>query len=148
MTILIVILVLVFFSICTLLIIRQIPTEPTPTNATSLNSADPFFYGNLTVLGNVNSQLLCKPYQSSLLSIRFTDTQTGAQVAYDFPSYFPQLGPSGNYTVALMREHTYNVTVDYYRGSSDGQFYHATDSVGTFTVHSLGGEAVVRKDFP
>jgi len=106
------------------------------------------FHGDVTVSGWVHSQLLCKPYQSSLLRIQFTDIQTGTQTPYDFPSIFPILRPSGNYSVALMNEHTYNVTIDYYRGSPSGHFSHATDFVGRFTVHALSGETVVSKDFP
>ncbi len=106
------------------------------------------FHGDVTVSGWVHSQLLCKPYQSSLLRIQFTDIQTGTQTPYDFPSIFPILRPSGNYSVALMNEHTYNVTIDYYRGSTEGQFYHATDFVGCFTVHTLSGETAVSKNFP
>jgi hypothetical protein len=106
------------------------------------------FHGDVTVSGWVHSQLLCKPYQSSLLRIQFTDIQTGTQTPYYFLSIFPILSPSGNYSVALMNEHTYNVTIDYYRGSPEGQFYHTTDFVGCFTVHTLSGETVVSKDFP
>lgn len=106
------------------------------------------FNGDVTVSGWVNSQRLCEPYQSSLLRIQFTDIQTGTQTPHDFPSIFPILSPSGNYSVILMKEHTYNVTIDYYRGSPEGHFYHATDFVGRFTVHTLDGETVVSKDFP
>ena len=103
--------------------------------------------GTVIVSGRANSAALFMPFPSSLISITFTDTQTDANTTYDFnfpppPTLDPQEYSFGNYTVILMNQHTYNVTVRYY-----GNMERFADYVGTFTVAEPAGQTAIIKDF-
>lgn len=108
--------------------------------------------GDIVVSGQANSAALFQPFPSSLISITFTDTQTDANTTYDFnfpPP--PTLNPFGNYTVILMNQHTYNVTISYYGGPSAesiaAEMDRFSDYVGTFTVAVPPGQTQMTKNF-
>ena len=99
--------------------------------------------------GQASSADLFQPFPSSLISIMFTDTQTDVNTTYDFnfppppqPTLDPQEYSFGNYTVILMNQHTYNVTISYY-----GMLERLADYVGTFTVAAPAGQTAITKDF-
>jgi hypothetical protein len=103
--------------------------------------------GTVIVSGQANSAALFMPFPSSLISITFTDAQTDANTTYDFnfpppPTLDPQKYSFGNYTVILMNQHTYNVTVSYY-----GNMDRFADYVGSFTVAVPAGQTAITKDF-
>ena len=104
--------------------------------------------GNILVSGQASSADLFQPFPSGLISIKFTDTQTDANTTYDFnfpPP--PTLNPFGNYTVILMNERTYNVTISYYGGFPEGHPQTFSDYVGTFTVAVPPGQTQMTKNF-
>jgi hypothetical protein len=99
--------------------------------------------GDIVVSGRASSAPLFMPFPSSLISITFTDTQTDANTTYDFNFPPPPTpNPFGNYTVILMNQHNYNVTVSYY-----GNMVKLADYVGTFTVAVPAGQTAITKDF-
>ena len=87
---------------------------------------------------------------TSLIGIQFIDTQTGINTSYNFnfPSP-PTLNPLGNYTVTLINQHTYNVTISYYGGypSTSNYMDQFSDYVGNFTVDVPAGQTQLIKNF-
>ena len=106
----------------------------------------------ITVSGEVYSGLM---FPSSVVDIKFTDVQTGSKTSFAFfpNNYPPESGiiggtvSSGNYSVVLINEHTYNVTVTYYIGPNSKNAFLNTESVGNFTVVEPVGETAISKDF-
>jgi hypothetical protein len=87
---------------------------------------------------------------SSLIGIQFTDIQTGTKTSFSF-SFTPPLSSTnaiGVYSVTLMNEHTYNVTISYYWGPSFSNVSQFTDDISNFTVYAPDGETAISKDFP
>jgi hypothetical protein len=127
----IVIVVLVVSSVGALIFYQQL--TPTP-------SADA-----ITVSGLASSGALSQPFPTSLQRIEFADTQTGTVTIFHFP--FPQQSnnPTGNYSVSLKNEHTYNVYISYYHGFPPNM-EPETDYFTTFTVHSPTGQKAISKD--
>ncbi len=127
------------------------------TNASSVVSvlsAD-LTAGTVIVSGKANSAALFGPFPSRLISIIFTDTQTDANTTYDFnfpppsqPIFDPMAYSFGNYTVILMNQHTYKVTISYYGGPSPSSMQVFSDNVGKFTVAVPPEQTQVTKDFP
>jgi len=105
--------------------------------------------GTVIVTGQANSNALFQPIGSSLISIKFTDIQTGTNVSYtfNFPPP-PSLNPFGNYSVTLMNQHTYSVTLIYYGGPSPNHMQVFSDNVGKFTAAVPPGQTQITKDFP
>jgi hypothetical protein len=103
---------------------------------------------NVTVSGTVDSRSLSQPFLTSLQTIEFTDTQTGANVSFRFP--FPAQGdnPVGNYSVTLQDGHTYSVDLSYYTGPRIGGMIPHTDNLGTYTVQAPTGTTSITQDFP
>jgi hypothetical protein len=108
----------------------------------------------ITVSGEVDSIPLSEPWPSSLIEIQFTDVQTGSSTSFDFSKNYPPItgiigGNSaiGDYSVVLINEHTYNVTVTYYSGPSAGNVLISTEYIGNFTVVAPAGETAISKDF-
>ena len=128
----IVIVVLVVSSVGALIFYQQL--TPTP-------SADA-----ITVSGLASSGALSQPFPTSIQTIEFADTQTGTVTTFHF-SFAPQSNnPTGNYSVSLKNEHTYNVFIRYYHGIPPNM-EPESDFFTTFTVHALDGEKVISKDF-
>ncbi len=105
--------------------------------------------GNVTVSGRASSAALYL-WATSLISIQFIDTQTGTNTSYDFnfpPP--PTLNPFGNYTVTLLNQHTYNVTISYYGYGPSGSSYmeQFSDYIGSFTVALPTGQTQITKNF-
>jgi hypothetical protein len=103
----------------------------------------------VTVSGQASSAALYM-WGSSLISIQFIDTQTGTNTSYNFnfpPP--PTLNPFGNYTVTLLDQHTYNVTISYYGSGPSGSTYmdQFSDYIGNFTVDAPAGQTQVTKNF-
>ena len=116
--------------------------------AVNVSSVLSVLCADVTVSGQVGSTALSQPYLSSLIGIQFTDIQTGTKTSFDF--HFPpppSLNPFGNYSVALMSEHTYRVTISYYTGPSSNNMWQTADDIGNFTVHVPSGETAISKDF-
>ena len=103
---------------------------------------------NVAVSGTVDSRSLSQPFLTSLQTIEFTDTQTGANVSFRFP--FPAQGdnPVGNYSVTLQDGHTYSVDLSYYTGPRIGGMIPHTDNLGTYTVQAPAGTTSITKNFP
>lgn len=104
--------------------------------------------GAITVSGKAGSNALSEPFLSSLIGIQFTDTQTGTKTSFDF--HFPPpptLNPFGTYSVILMNEHTYNVTISYYIGPTANNMTPKVDYIGNFTVQAPTGKTAVTKNF-
>jgi hypothetical protein len=53
----------------------------------------------------------------------------------------------GNYSVVLMKDHAYDVTIAYYGGPSAGNVSSETDFVGSFTVQAPAGEIAIIENF-
>ena len=100
----------------------------------------------IAVSGKASSGALSQPFPTSIQRIEFVDTQTGTVTTFHFP--FPQQSnnPTGNYSVSLKNEHTYNVFISYYHGIPP-KMEPETDFFTTFTVHAPDGEKGVSKDF-
>ena len=128
----VIIIVLVVSSIGALIFYHQL----TPTL-----SADA-----ITVSGKASSGALSQPFPTSIQTIEFADTQTGTVTTFHFP--FPQQtnNPTGNYSVSLKNEHTYNVFISYYHGIPPNM-EPETDFFATFNVHAPDGEKAISKDF-
>ena len=103
--------------------------------------------GDVTVSGTVDSRSLSQPFRTSLQTIEFTDTQTGANVSFHFP--FPAQGdnPVGDYSVTLQDGHTYSVDLSYYTGPRVGGMIPHTDNLGTYTVQAPVGTTSITKNF-
>jgi|GEM_PF-1754008 len=106
-------------------------------------------HGDITVSGEASSAALCEPFFTSLTGIHFTDIQTRTATSFNFPSTSPRsVNPFGEYSVILMNEHTYNVTISYYCGPSYVNMNsQVTDFVGNFTVNAPVGETAISQDF-
>ena len=106
----------------------------------------------ITVSGLVYSGLM---FPSSLISIQFTDVQTGFKTSFAFfpNNYPPETGIIGGtvsgaaYSVVLINEHIYNVTASYYIGPNSQNVLLNTEPVGSFTVVAPAGETAISKDF-
>ena len=106
----------------------------------------------ITVSGWVYSGLM---FPSSLVDIQFTDVQTGSKTSFAFfpNNYPPETGIIGGtvsgavYSVVLINEHTYSVTVTYYIGPNSQNVLLNTESVGNFTVVAPAGETAISEDF-
>jgi len=106
----------------------------------------------ITLSGLVYSGLM---FPSSLVSIQFTDVQTGFKTSFAFfpNNYPPETGIIGGtvsgsvYSVVLINEHIYNVTVSYYIGPNSQNVLLNTEPVGSFTVVAPAGETAISKDF-
>ena len=103
---------------------------------------------NVAVSGTADSRSLSQPFLTSLQTIEFTDTQTGANASFRFP--FPTHGnnPVGNYSVTLQDGHTYSVDLSYYTGPTTSNMYPHTDNLGTYTVQAPAGTTSITKNFP
>jgi hypothetical protein len=102
----------------------------------------------VTVSGKANSNGLSGPWPSSLIGIQFTDIQTGTETCFNF--HFPpppSLNPSGTYSVVLMNEHTYDVTISYYTGNTVKSMFQDVMDFGNFTVHAPAGVTAITKNF-
>jgi hypothetical protein len=123
---------LVVSSISALIFYQQL--TPTP-------SADA-----ITVSGIASSAALSQPFPTSLQRIEFSDTQTDTVTTFHFS--FPQQSnnPTGNYSVSLKNEHTYNVYISYYHGFPPNM-KPETDYFITFTVHTPTGQKAISKNF-
>jgi hypothetical protein len=121
-------------------------------NASLVVSVYPQSGKRVTVTGLVYSGLM---FPSSLVDIQFTDVQTGSKTSFAFfpNNYPPETGiiggtvSSGNYSVVLINEHTYSVTITYYTGPNSQNASLNTESVGNFTVVAPAGETAISKDF-
>jgi hypothetical protein len=62
---------------------------------------------------------------------------------------FPQQSnnPFGNYTATLENEHTYKVTISYYRGLTVGNMQPTSDYFTTFTVNATAGQTAITENF-
>jgi hypothetical protein len=100
----------------------------------------------IKVSGLASSGALSQPLPTSLQRIEFDDTQTGTVTSFQFP--FPQQtnNPTGNYSVSLKNEHTYNVFISYYHGIPPNM-KPETDHFTTFTVLAPTGQKAIFKDF-
>ncbi len=100
----------------------------------------------IKVSGLASSSALSQPFPTSLQRIEFADSQTGTVTTFNFP--FPQQSnnPTGNYSVYLKNEHTYNVFISYYHGISP-HMKEEKDYFTAFTVHASNGEKAISKDF-
>jgi hypothetical protein len=105
----------------------------------------------ITVSGEVYSGLM---FPSSLISIKFTDVRTGSETYFVFSNNYPPVtgiiggkSASGNYSVVLINEHTYSVTIYYYIGPSSQNVLSNTESVGSFTVVAPAGETAISNGF-
>jgi hypothetical protein len=100
----------------------------------------------ITVSGKASSGALSQPFPTSLQKIEFVDTQTGTITTFDFPFAPQSNNPTGNYSVSLRNEHTYNVFISYYHGIPPNM-EPETNFFTTFTVHAPDGEKAISKDF-
>ena len=128
----IVIVVLVVSSIGALIFYQQLTSPP---------SADA-----IKVSGLASSAALSQPFPTSIQRIEFADTQTGIVTTFHFS--FPQQSnnPTGNYSVSLKNEHTYNVYISYYHGFPPNM-KPETDYFIIFTVHAPTGQKAISKNF-
>lgn len=101
--------------------------------------------GAITVSGKANSNALTIG-GSRLIGIQFTDIQTGAETSFSFTSQPSANSGIGVYSVILMNEHTYNVSISYYWGFGIHNIPQ-TDDIGNFTVHVPAGVTAITKDF-
>ena len=108
----------------------------------------------ITVSGEVDSIPLSEPFPSSLISIQFTDVQTGSETSFVFSNNYPPTtgiigGNSaiGDYSVILVNEHTYSITVTYYLGPTAGNILKKTDYIETFTVNATAGQTAISWNF-
>jgi hypothetical protein len=102
---------------------------------------------NVTVSGTVDSRSLAQPVLSSLQTIEFTDTQTGANASFRFTFPAHSDNPTGNYSVTLQDGHTYSVDLSYYIGPTTGSMIPHTDNLGTYTVQAPAGTTSITKNF-
>ena len=101
----------------------------------------------ITVSGRANSAPL-SVFPTILTGIQFTDIQTDTKTSFSFPLPSPlSITPFGSYSVTLMNDHTYNVTVSYFTGPTLGNMYQASDYIGNFTVHAPVGQKAISQDF-
>jgi|WetSurMetagenome_2_1015567.scaffolds.fasta_scaffold00401_27 hypothetical protein len=103
---------------------------------------------SITVSGKVDSSALSQPFLTSLQTIEFIDTQTGAKTSFRFPFATHSDNPFGDYSVSLKNEHTYSIIVSYYTGPTTGNMYPASDNLGSFTVHAATGKKAISQNFP
>ena len=101
--------------------------------------------GNVTVSGEayVSGALSLPP--TTIQTIEFADTQTGAVTVFHF--HFASEGDNraGNYSVTLKNEHTYYVYISFY---FDGDLINTTKiQIATFTVNATAGQTAITKDF-
>lgn len=104
----------------------------------------------VTVSGRASSAAIMQPFFSSLIGIQFIDTQTGANSSFDFQyPHPPPYNPFGNYSVVLINEHTYAVTISYYWSpSANANFWDTqADYIGNFTVYARAEETAISNDF-
>lgn len=99
---------------------------------------------NVTVSGRCASTGVLTMFPASLTNIEFTDIQTGIR----FPFAAQSFNSVGNYSVTLMNEHTYRVTISYFHGPHPGGMTPATDYITTYTVHVPAGKTSISQDFP
>lgn len=92
----------------------------------------------ITVSGKANSAPL-SVFPTILSEIKFADTETGTTTSFSFsyPSP-PMIDSVGTYSVVLMKQHTYNVTISYFTGPTLSNMSQYSDYVGNFTVGSSG----------
>jgi hypothetical protein len=103
---------------------------------------------NVTVSGTVDSIPFAQPaLTTSLQTIEFTDTQTGANVSFRFTFPAHSDNPTGNYSVTLQDGHTYSVDLSYYIGPTTGSMIPHTDNLGTYTVQAPAGTTSITKNF-
>jgi hypothetical protein len=124
-------------------------STPTPT-ASPAPTATPYNEPQITVSGRASSAAIMQPFFSSLIGIQFVDTATGANTSFNFHfPYPPPRNPFGNYSVSLINEHIYAVTVSYYWSpSANAPFWETqADYIGDFTVHAPAGVTAITKDF-
>lgn len=99
----------------------------------------------ITVSGEVDSFSLSQPWQSRLIDIQFTDVQTGSETSFDFSNK----SAVGDYSVVLIKEHTYNVSITYYTGPTEVNVFSeiSTEYIGNLTVVAPAGEKAISDDF-
>jgi len=130
--ILVIIIVLVVSSIGALIFYQQL----TPTLSDDA----------IKVSGKASSAALSQPFPTSIQRIEFVDTQTGTVTTFHFPFAPQSNNPTGNYSVSLKNEHTYNVYINYYHGIPP-KMEPESDFFTTFTVNAPDGETAISKDF-
>jgi hypothetical protein len=125
------------------------PTTPTP-NASPTPTTSPYNEPRITVSGRAASAAIMQPFFSSLISIQFVDIATGANTTFNFNfPYPPPNNPFGNYSVTLINEHTYAVTISYYWSPSVNATLWNTqaDYIYDFTVHAPAVVTSINEDF-
>jgi hypothetical protein len=108
--------------------------------------------GSVAVSGRAGSAALIQPWSSSLIRIQFVERQTGANISFDFHfPHPPPANPFGNYSVILMNNHTYSVTIIYYYAPSSTApatlWDIGADYIGDFTVNAPAGETALSQSF-